>query len=86
MSAKTATLGFHGIRVFGNKVYDVIIHVCDVTYKISSLDSNYIVNMVLWPRFGNSSISVREVIIATILWGFDQKKMFSWGVVLFQVE
>ena len=47
MSAKTATLGFHGIRVFGNKVYDVIIHVCDVTYKISSLDSNYIVNMVL---------------------------------------
>ena len=47
MSAKMATLGFHEIRVFGNKVYDVIIHVYDVTYKISSLDSNYIVNTFL---------------------------------------
>ena len=28
----------------------------------------------MWPKFGNSNISMREVIITSILWGFDQKK------------
>ena len=27
----------------------------------------------MWPKFGNSSITVSEVIITSILWGFDQK-------------
>ena len=44
--------------------------------------SNYIVAVIMWPKFGNSSISVREVIIPSILQGFDQKKQFfercSW--------
>ena len=53
--------------VFWNKDYDVITSVCDVTNKILSLDSNYIVDVVMWLKFGNSSISMREVIITSIL-------------------
>ena len=40
----------------------------------------------MWPKFGNSSISVREVIITSILQGFDHKNHFFWGVVLVQVQ
>ena len=53
MSAKMATPG--------------IIFFQDVTNKILSRDSNYVVDMVMWPKFGNSSISMREVIITSIL-------------------
>ena len=67
MSAKMATLGLLKIKVFWNKGYDVIISVHDVTNKILSRDSNYIVDVVMWPKFGNSSISMREVITTTIL-------------------
>ena len=67
MSAKLATLGLLKIKVFWNKGYDVIISVHDVTNKILSRDSNYIVDVVMWPKFGNSSISMREVIITSIL-------------------
>ena len=67
MSAKMATLGLLKIKVFWNKGYDVIISVHDVTNKILSRDSNYIVDVVMWPKFGNSSISMREVIITSIL-------------------
>ena len=55
------------IKVFLNVVYDVIIYVHYVTSKILSRDSNYIVDMVMWPKFGNSSISMREVTITSIL-------------------
>ena len=37
-------------------------------------------------KFGNSSISMREVIITLNLQGFDQKKHFFWGVVLVQAQ
>ena len=66
MSVKMATLGLLKIKVFWNKDYDVIVSVYDVTSKILSYDSNYIVNVVMWPKFGNSSISTREVIIPSI--------------------
>ena len=66
-SEKVATLGLLKLKVFWNKGYDVIISVYDVTDKILSLESNYIVNEVIWPKFGNSSISVREAIITSIL-------------------
>ena len=65
--AKMATLDLLKIKVFWNKGYDVIISVHDVTNKILSRDSNYIVDVVMWPKFGNSSISMREVIITSIL-------------------
>ena len=34
----------------------------------------------MWPKFGNSSIYMREVIITLILWGFNQKNQIFWGV------
>ena len=61
MSAKMATPGFPKTNVFWNKGYDVIIYVYDATNKILSGDSNYIIDVVMWPKFGNSSISMREV-------------------------
>ena len=67
MSGKLATLDLLKIRVFWNKGYDVIISVHDVTNKILSRDWNYIVDVVMWPKFDNSSISMREVIITKIL-------------------
>ena len=86
MSAKMATPGLLKITVFWNKGYDVIIHVDDVTNKILSHDSNYIIDVLMWPKFGNSSISMRQVITTSILQGFDQKNRFFWGVVLVQVQ
>ena len=67
MSAKMATLGLLKLKVFWNKGYGVIISVYDITNKILSRDSNYIVNVVMWPKFGNSSISMREVVVTLIL-------------------
>ena len=67
MSAKMVTPGLLKITVFWNKGYDVIIPVDDVTNKILSRDSNYIVDVFMWPKFGNCSISMRKVIITSIL-------------------
>ena len=49
MLAKIATPGLLKITVLWNKGYDVIIPVHDVTNKILSRDSNYIVDVVMWP-------------------------------------
>ena len=67
MSAKMATLGLLRIKLFWNKGYDVIIFVYDVTNQILSRDSNDIEDVVMWPEFGNSSISKTEVFITAIL-------------------
>ena len=67
MSGKIATLGLLKIKVFRNKGFDVIISVHGVTNKILSRDLNYIFDVVMWPKFGNSSVSLREVIITAIL-------------------
>ena len=67
MSAKLATLSLLKLKVFWNKGYDDIISVYDVTNEILSRDSNYIVEVVMWPKFDNTSISMREVIITLIL-------------------
>ena len=61
MLAKMDNLGLLKIKVFWNKGYDIIIFVHDVTNKILSSDRNYIVDVVIWPKFDNSSISMREV-------------------------
>ena len=52
---------------FFKKAYDVIIFAHDVTNTILSGVSNYNVNVVMRPKFGCSSISVREVIKYSIL-------------------
>ena len=67
MSAKMATPGLCKIKIFWKKGYVVIIFVNNVTNKILSRDSIYILDVVTWPKFGNSSISVKEVIITSSL-------------------
>ena len=47
MSARMAALGLLKIKVFLNKGYYVIIFLYDVTNKILSHDSNYIVDVVM---------------------------------------
>ena len=66
MSAKIATPDLLKKTEFWNKGYDVIIPVNEVTNKSLLCDSNYIVDVFMWPKFGNSSISMREVITTSI--------------------
>ena len=47
MSAKMANSGLLKITVFLNKGYEVIIPVNDITSKILSRDSNYIVDVFM---------------------------------------
>ena len=47
MSAKLATPGVIQTKRFWNKSYDVIITVFEVTNKILSSDSNYILDVVM---------------------------------------
>ena len=67
MPAKMATTSLLKTMVFWKKDNDVVIAIHDVTNKILSLNSNYIVDVAMWPKFGKSSISMRKVIIASIL-------------------
>ena len=60
MSAKMTTPDFRKIKVFWKKGYDV-------TNKILSRDTNYIINVVMWPKFDKSNIPMREVIITSSL-------------------
>ena len=53
ISAKLATLGLLKIKVFWKKGYHGKISVHDVTNKILTSDSNYIVDVVMWTKFGN---------------------------------
>ena len=66
MSIKLPTVALLKIKVFWNKDYDVTISVHDVTNKILARDSNYIVNVVMCPKFGNSGSSMAEVIITSV--------------------
>ena len=67
MSAKLVTQGLLKTKLFWDKGYDVTIPVNDITDRILSRESNFIVDVVMWPKFGNSSTSMREFIITSIL-------------------
>ena len=67
MSAKMVTLDLLKIKIFWNKEYDVIISVHGVTERVFSRNPSYVVDMVMWPKFGNSNISMKEVTITLIL-------------------
>ena len=41
--------------------------------------------MVMWPNFGTSRVSTREIFLTSIVQAFDQKKQIFWGVLLVQV-
>ena len=73
------TLGLLKIKVFLSKRYDVLFYACNATSKILSSDSNDIVDVVMWQKIGNSSISMGEVILTSIFKGFDQEHHFLRG-------
>ena len=76
ISAKLPTSDLLKVKVFWNKSYDVIISIHDVTNKILSCNSNYIVDVVMWTKFDNS---MKKVIITSIFQGFDQKTAILRG-------
>ena len=86
MSAKLASLGVFQIKLCWDKSYEVIVSVHEVTNKNLLHDSNYIADVVMRPTFGNSSNSVEEVIINSILQGSHQKNDFFWGFILVEVQ
>ena len=57
MSVKLVFLGLFKIKAFQNKGYDVTIFANSVINEILSRDTNCIVDLVMWPNFGNCSIS-----------------------------
>ena len=86
MAAILMISGLLTIKVFWNKDYDVIIYVIELTNKILSRNSNYIVDAVMWSKFGKFSIFTKDVIIISILQELNQKKHLFWGMVLVQVQ
>ena len=62
-----ANLGLLKIKLFRNKGYDLITSVYDVINKNLSSESNFTVNVVTWPKFGNSKTSMREIIVTSVL-------------------
>ena len=82
MSAKMVTPGFLKIGIFWTKDYNVIIFVHDVTNKYCSCDSNYIIVVVMRPKFGNCSISMRKVIWLQFYKGWSWFKFNKLGLAL----
>ena len=76
MPVKMTTLGLLKIMVFRNKGYDVISPVDHFTNKVVSRDPNYTLDLFVWPKFGNCSIPMREVIKTSILYEFREKYCF----------
>ena len=60
------TLDFLETKVSWKKDYQVIISVHDVTIKILSRNSNYIVDVVMWTKVGKYNISMTEVVVTSI--------------------
>ena len=67
MSTKITTVDLFKIKVFWNERYDFVTSVIDVINGDLSRDSNHIMDIVMWPKSGNSSTSMREAIITSIL-------------------
>ena len=67
MSVKIDAQGLLKIKIFWKKVCDVIIFFHDVKKKMLSQDSSCIVDVVIWPKFDNSSLYIREVVMDSIL-------------------
>ena len=67
MSSKLASHGLFKIKILKNKDYNVLIVDYEVSNKALSCDSNYIVDVVMLPKFVHSSLSMTGVIITSIL-------------------
>ena len=92
-TAQSAIFGFYSLTAaIGTSVWNALgsrdpfffLVRNDGTNKLLSRDSNHIVIVVMWPKFGNSSTFMRELIINSILQGFDQKIHFFGRVALVQ--
>ena len=68
MSVKLSALVLFKVNSLRKKVCDVTISLNDLTKKILSPHSKYIVDVAMWPKFDKSSVSMTEVIINSILW------------------
>ena len=86
MSVKMAILGYLKIKVFWNKGFNVIISFHDVANNFLLRHSNYIRDVVMWPKSANSSVSMRGVIITSLFLGIWTEKPLFWGVVLIQSQ
>ena len=82
VSTKLAIPSLSKVKVCWNKGYEVIRYVYDVINKILLRNSNHIVDVVMWPKFGESSIYYKKFNFIKI-W---LDKLFFWGVVLVIVQ
>ena len=71
LSAKLTTLGVLKRKILLNKIDNFLISIFHVTNKDLSRGSNYIVDMAMWLKFANFSISMREGAMNSILQRFD---------------
>ena len=67
------------LKVIWDKGYYVIYFVYDVTNKILSHDSNYIVDAVMWPKFGISSTCIRSYHNVKFIRIWPEKPFFLKG-------
>ena len=58
LPANIATSDLPQVKIFWDKDYDAIISLHDITKKNLSRDTNHIIDMIMWRKFGNSSISM----------------------------
>ena len=56
------------IKIFWDIGYDIIIFVYDFTIQLLSRDSNLIVDMAMWQKFGKCRVSMKEVINFLKIW------------------
>ena len=84
MLAKLATPDFLKIMIFQNKDFEAIIFVHGMSNKVLSCDSNYTVFVVLWPKFGNSIISMKEVLELQFYKDLTRKTSFFEGCFCFK--
>lgn len=65
-------------KIFESKGYEVIISFNDFTKKLSSCDSDHTVDVVIWPKLGNSNFFTRELLFYQ---NFPEKNDFfeEWG-------
>ena len=77
-------------KVFCNKGYDVIVSVYDINKNILSRNSNCIVDVAIWPKFGNACIPMNFLRIlkeiyknCITIW---PKKWIFLRVVLVQIQ
>ena len=66
VSSELVSLDLLKVKIFWNKGYDVVIFVHVFTSKDLWREWNYIRDVAMWLKFGNSSISMKEVITSIL--------------------